>query len=317
MNKRINERFGTNFHITKLEPPKNLPIYMVIGRNFYSLTDKEINSILVEIINEERFGIIAYEKQLREYSNLYNLPIAYWFHNMNRTQRESLLSKRIPFVDEKKMYLPYLGIVFTNNFIHETSRKTDKMMPVTQSLFIYLALILKGQRIIKKEAAKYLRVTQTSLTRASEQLLKMGLICQEKQGKDYYMWIEEVNYDLFLKAKPFLINPVQKTVFVEVHKESGDLPIAGESALSKRSMLSEPDVLTVAQFKSKKYQWEQVDERWNTGKMLTRIELWKYNPSLLAIDGLVDPISLYMSLKNSFDERIESELEMMMEEYKW
>jgi len=42
------------------------------------------------------------------------------------------------------------------------------------------------------------------------------------------------------------------------------------------------------------------------------IEVWSYAPILFAKDKLVDRLSLYLSLKESKDERVEAALEEMM-----
>ena len=47
------------------------------------------------------------------------------------------------------------------------------------------------------------------------------------------------------------------------------------------------------------------------------IEVWRYPPALFAEDGIVDPLSLYLSLKEDRDERTETALEEMMEKFKW
>ena len=50
------------------------------------------------------------------------------------------------------------------------------------------------------------------------------------------------------------------------------------------------------------------------------IEVWKYNPKTLVEDvfnenSVVDPLSLYLSLKDNQDERIEMALEQIIEKY--
>jgi len=51
------------------------------------------------------------------------------------------------------------------------------------------------------------------------------------------------------------------------------------------------------------------------------LELWKYNPAKLA-EGItekfnVDPLSLYLSLQEMHDERVENALEMIIEKIIW
>jgi hypothetical protein len=47
------------------------------------------------------------------------------------------------------------------------------------------------------------------------------------------------------------------------------------------------------------------------------IEIWRYNPALLAENGFVDKLSLFLLMKNIDNERVEIELEIMMNEIKW
>ena len=47
------------------------------------------------------------------------------------------------------------------------------------------------------------------------------------------------------------------------------------------------------------------------------MQLWNYAPNLFARDDTVDKFSLYLSLKDNEDERIQSALEEMMESIEW
>ena len=44
------------------------------------------------------------------------------------------------------------------------------------------------------------------------------------------------------------------------------------------------------------------------------IQVWKYNPKILSTEGVVDKLSLYLSLKDNEDERIQIELERLISE---
>ena len=43
--------------------------------------------------------------------------------------------------------------------------------------------------------------------------------------------------------------------------------------------------------------------------------MWKYDPLLLSRDGVVDPLSLVMSLRGNTDERVEEALEDLMDAF--
>ncbi len=61
---------------------------------------------------------------------------------------------------------------------------------------------------------------------------------------------------------------------------------------------------------------KETDTQWNEDPAVN-IELWKYDPGLFAKNGVVDPISLAMSLSDNEDERVQGELQEMLEGYKW
>jgi hypothetical protein len=48
-----------------------------------------------------------------------------------------------------------------------------------------------------------------------------------------------------------------------------------------------------------------------------RVEVWKYTPSLLTKNNTVDKLSLYLSLRNNEDERVQIELDNMINEMIW
>ena len=317
----INKAFGLDFQISKKEKIRNVPIFMTIKREFYEASNGVDSFLLVKVSDDEKFGVVALEKQRRMYEEKTDMQIAYWFVKLTRSQRDSLIGHHIPFVaEDKQLYLPFLGISIQNSFKNNTGNvKTDKMMPVTQSLFLYLIYECANKKVLKKQAADKLNVTKTSITRASEQLKKMGLIQQEKTGKEIYMCTVADGYKLFLMAKKYLINPVQESFVIEKNTFIQEKIISGETALSRYSMLNPSRIESVAMDKelAKSYSPEKVDEIWNEDKELIRIESWKYDPNKFSKKGVVDPISLYMTLSDHQDERIEGALEEMMEGYKW
>lgn len=47
------------------------------------------------------------------------------------------------------------------------------------------------------------------------------------------------------------------------------------------------------------------------------VEVWRYDPALIATDRYVDKLSLYLAMRNSGDERIQKELETMIDNLQW
>ena len=145
----------------------------------------------------------------------------------------------------------------------------------------------------------------------------MELTHQEKSGKECYITPVTKGSDLYEKAKPYLINPVQSIITTD--NDFDFYPFSGESALSICSMLNAPKIPVRAVYKSDVDVKEisEVDVRWLSDSNAVSVELWKYDPRLFEKDGVVDPVSLAMSITDNVDEGIEASIEQYLEEYEW
>ena len=85
-------------------------------------------------------------------------------------------------------------------------------------------------------------------------------------------------------------------------------------------MLAEPQQVTVAfgleEWKVVKLQ-DKVKEVPANDPEAYQIEIWIYSPKLFARDNIVDRFSLYASLMDENDERIQSMLDELLEDGKW
>lgn len=311
--------FGIAFQSKEIKA-KNLPLFITSGRSFFKLTTYGVEFLLIKINKEESFGVVALDKQLRLVCSKLGMPVAFGYASVSKAQRDSLVERNIPFIsDSGQLYLPFLGMVFCNNFIQQKTINAQKMMPATQALFLFLLLKSGGRQVKKKQAAEYLGITGTSITRASEQLSSMNLISQQKHGTESLMSLNGKGIESYRKAKPFLINPVQRVITVRQNEVFSSYTLSGESALASKTMLNDSLIPTYAIYKSDidLNSMKQVDIKWNPDVKAVNIELWKYNPALFSRDGIADPVSLSMCFEDNADERIEGALADYLEEYEW
>ena len=110
--------------------------------------------------------------------------------------------------------------------------------------------------------------------------------------------------------KPFLRNPVIKSIYTEDNLAGIDGVIAGESALGEMTMFS-PNGVCKAVDKETKIAVEEDEKASNS------IEIWMYSPKDLAKNGICDKLSLILSMCGNEDERVYMELEKIKEEVKW
>jgi hypothetical protein len=98
------------------------------------------------------------------------------------------------------------------------------------------------------------------------------------------------------------------------------LLVAGMSALSLRTLISDDRLptyaLTPAAFEELREQGG-IKECPDADTASARIEIWSYNPHLLGDGRTVDSLSLYLSLRSSADERVQQQLDELIEGVKW
>lgn len=319
MLKNLENNYGINITIREIKIT-GLPLYMTSGRTFYEAHFNDSLFYIVQVDSIDRFGVIAFEKQLIKYQEITNIDVAYSFSELTKTQRDALVKRNIPFVcGDDQFYMPFLGVMLSNQFKRKIEFNSSKMMPSTQALFLYLLFKCKDKKVMKKQAAEDLGLTRTSITRASEQLSSMNLLGQDVNGKESLIYLVSYGRDSFDLARTYLINPVQKRLFVEIPMNSFNWPLSGVSALGKTSMINSPEVPCFAIDKNsvEANSLISIDVGWDIEKSCMEVELWKYNPVLFQKDGLVDPISLIMSLQNIEDERIEEAALQYLENFEW
>ena len=91
--------------------------------------------LIVKLSDREKFGVVAFKKQLSQYMEKTGLNVAFCFDDITRVQRDALIAKEIPFISlPDQIFLPFLGVMLSNNLKRKMIVSTDKMMPATQCL---------------------------------------------------------------------------------------------------------------------------------------------------------------------------------------
>ena len=295
-----------------------LPIYLTLRPiRFVSIGGVEI--VLIELPPDETIDVRKLVKQKCIYEEHFRLNAAFVLHSITSRQRNALIEHGVPFIAlPEQIYLPFLGMMLQNKYRNPIHNKVEVFTPTDQMLFLLLAYSSKESRISKSEAAERLGVTNTSITRASAHLKSAGLLEEDIQRSTTMIGKTAQGAEYFELGKPYLIDPIQQVVYVKPNLRVESFPEAGETALAGYSMLNPPDIVSRACRKNKESKEDLVvDPLLESKPDYIRLELWRYRPEIFAKNGKVDPISLYCSLKEDHDERIEGELENMMEEIKW
>lgn len=317
----LKETLGMTAEEAAWSEAEHLPLYLRNGRK-YSVLSVEGAELLLIYMEAASFNLAAFQKQWKKLSEHWSGEPVLCFEKLTPYQRKALIEKRISFVvPGSQVYLPCLGVALQERTA-AGRRTVSKLSPASQSLLLYLVYRGEAAPLKKVELANRLGVSAMNITRAVQELVSLGLVETQKVGRSDLVLPTGSGAALYEKAKAYLIDPVQKRVFVKWKHELDALPLSGESALAERTMLNPPSIACRAIDRRvyKQYQengLEPVDPAWYSGADYIELEVWKYDPGLLAENSVVDVVSLGASLANNQDERIEIAVEEMVEEHKW
>lgn len=219
-----------------------------------------------------------------------------------------LTKYRINFIiPYKQLFLPSLLMSFRKETANELP---EHITPITQMLILYHLEVEAIHGMDTHSLAERLRVSYSSMNRAVRWLYERGLITLTNE-KVKLIDVSETKKDLWEKVLPLLENPIEEIVFTDSNLNALQ---AGINALSEYTMINREQhecyALTRAELNSLQV---PTDKRFGNNV----IQIWRYSPSLLSGTNTVDKLSLYLSLKDSDDERIQIELDNLIKEIPW
>lgn len=313
----LEDSLDVSAEIRPTDLASQLPFFYSEYYRFYDLALNDDSYLLCE--GRDLLVAKQVRTQLADLENRIGKQAVYLNAEMNANLRRSLVRNRVPFViPAKQIYLPKLGIVFNESY-RTQSRPMSRFSPLAQVIVIKAILNQEYDTVTASGYAENLDYSVMSISRAFSQLLEQGLVSREERWREKrYSW-EYRGRELWDKALPLLSNPASRSIWIS---DNGRLPycLAGVSALARYSLLNEDDFKTYATISSvakNNLDIVEIGGERRPADNAARLQIWKYDPKLISSEGCVDRLSLYLSMKDSKDERIQMSLDEMMEAIKW
>lgn len=302
-----------NLKLTCREWPNvdSLPYLLTARYRFEWGLFGKIEAILVYPKGEVE-PISSIKKHLAIVRKAADLPAVLILDKCLARQRQAMIDNHIPFiVENKQIYLPFLGISLQESFSVETEIG-QFLLPSAQLLLLYY-IYSKKDELAMSVLPEELQLSAMSVSRAVRQLEEAGLIRTHKNGVGKIISSEYCGEELYEKSAGLLRSPVKKRGYLDNATTNGSLK-AGASALAEYTMLNEPALNTVALGKLP-LGTTHLENRLSDADKQQCVEIWNYDPHILSKGTSVDPISLNLSLANCGDERIQMESEKLMERF--
>lgn len=250
------------------------------------------------------------KKHIAKIENSENLPIVLILEQITVRQKEYLLREKIPFiVNGKQIYLPFMALYLQERCSAE-KQSYKEILPSSQMLLLHF-IYCGSKELSTSQAAKDLKLTPTSISRASKQLEEMNLIKSKKIGVQKILFSDISPKMLFQNAEKKLLNPVKRTIYVPKDSIKLELLESGYLALAEYSMLNMPNVKCYAT--NQPALWTKIQtNRLQDSQSQAAIEIWRYDPRRLSHKKTVDELSLALALKEDSDERVEEAVKDML-----
>lgn len=315
----LHEIFGLDVKIENWSGKNKLPLYLRNKRDYFVLSIDKAQSILMKN-SSGNFNVSVFEKEIKEIEKFSGMTVVLWLDAVSTYQRNALIKNKISFiVPNSQIYIPALGMCL-KELCAGKREKVEKISPTTQFLLLYFIYQKQHEEKSQSELAKYLNLSAMSVSRAVQDLQELGLLEVRKAGTSKIVKSVAIGKELYQRSNKYMQSPVQKKIYVSLKYFDLHLPYAGETALAKQSLLTFPRCTIFAMDKklAKTIPEEHlVEPTLISDNDYVEIELWKYNPAVFVTDEAVDVVSLAESLKTTDDERVEMQIEKLMEEYEW
>jgi hypothetical protein len=319
--RHLKENLDITAATKKWDGVDSLPFFLRDSYTLYEVSLLNTPCLLMVARDHNEQTPAAIRKQMLQVQAKWDGEVIYLCSSVSAYNRKRLIEQKVPFVvPSNQMYLPMLGIDLREHFRQIRSAAPGKLSPSTQAVVLH-ALLYESKDYTPSRLASQLGYTVMTLTRAFDELVSLGLGEVVTEGRERVLRFSDGKKGLWERSREFMRSPVKKRTFVRpIDKNWGGI-YAGLTALAHFTLLASPSIPVYAVGLD---DWRSmlltnaILELPAAEPQSYEVEIWNYSPLLFkGEDDVVDRFSLYLSLQDNVDERVQSALEKMMEEVLW
>lgn len=304
---------GEKLGLRKMEKAELRGVYAdaLVSFEFYLANFQDHSFILLAHKNGRRYTPAQYSNTARRLASILNRPVAFLFDNLVNYERDRMIKQGAYFiVSDKYAFLPFMII---NARTAEGSTK-NSLSAVAQYLLLYHLQIKSIEGLTFKKLEDIVPFKYITLTRAVKLLGQFNL-CETTRNQDNALTVHfsSEGKELWRNALPFMRSPIKKTFYCDALNGVENMYICSYNALSHYSSLN-PDEKRMYAIDASMFRDMEKDGRFvgiNDMDGDVMVEIWDYPP--VTTDNVADKLSLYLTLREDNDPRVENELEMMIE----
>lgn len=318
---------GIPTHLKPVSP--RLPYHLLDAYTCSELTLQFKPAPLVVLLllpcNPTYPGAVTLTKHIAQISQATHATPVYVCPALSAADRRSLISHQLNFIQPGyQLFIPELAMDLRERVRQRRVQTAiTALLPAAQAML--LARLYRGGINDTPFPASALlgdlNYSRVTLSKVVEQLLQAGLLIasQPKGAVQAYAFSASAP-ELFKQARPYMRSPVKRKVAISAEPALGHgVFLAGETALASQTLLAAP-AQPVYGMTKRRFDALLVDGSLHLSQSVddTRawVEIWAYD-NLDTSGNRADAASLFLSLDNGQDERIQMALDELRERVEW
>lgn len=316
----INDVLAISVSPKRWEKAGGLPVYLRELYEFYTISMHGADLLLISAKGTAEQTPGNVRKHIKQLRDKWSGDVVYVHPAVIAYNRKRLIENKVPFIiPGNQMYLPMAGIDLRENF-RKVQCEVLHFSPATQAVIIFILLKGDSDEYAPSYLARQLGYSLMTMTRVFNELESVEAGEVTVKGKERIFKPGSDKKIFWERTKEYMRNPVNKRLYIKVKDDKALGLVAGLTALSRHSTLTAPDnpIYAIGPAKGRMLGLNNgIRKLPGIEQGACIAEVWSYDPCLLGKDGVVDILSLYLSLRESEDERVEKALKEAMEHLVW
>lgn len=318
LTKYLGTMFGTAMFLEEYHSYDSLPMYLADQYQLLRLQVSADAYILAKPRDTIKINISTLKKQCAQIKKYTGLMPVLVLENLRLVQRNALIQSGIAFlVPEKQMYIPQFLMNLTEI---ETSIEEygEQFSVAAQVVFIYL-LLNEITETNAHQLSERLSYSVATINRALKELSHRKLLHTVGNGTRKQYTIPNCK-TYWENGKKYLFDPVKSRQYVTLEFPHFDFQMSNDLALSRLSFLNGRNICYYA---GSAQAVKAIDKQYLLNEYdvfdhnYCIVETFRYDPKLLSSSQYIDVISLYAQFKDHKDERVQIEIESLVNEKLW
>ena len=312
-----------DFSLEACPPGRDLPLHLSehfqlhhcewLGRKYLMAVESE---------GWEQGSPKEYRSQAAMMAKLLGKPVVLVLPALTASVRNRLVGMKIPFiVPGTQIFLPDAWMDLQEKYPGGGAASGEhRLTPTAQLFLLYHLQKSELHQTPGKIVAEKLGCSEAMVSKARSELEEAKLCELDRVGRTIHLVFHASGRALWEMAAPLLSSPVRDQVWIAPSSIHLKLLDAGITALSRSTMLADDPLPTRCMHKPAfRRHLERGDLKVcpDADQAIARLETWSYDPETLALNDQVDPLSLWLSLRHDPDERVQGQLQTLLEDVSW